>query len=138
MSNQYFTLESFNDIIQTFSSTDADQSNKPQPLKTKPLNQFRVKQSACELSKLLRPLPLLTAHLVPENDECWQTLLKFLQAEKSFCSSYVSNSDLVVLDSQLHDFIKPYFEVFEDAKLKIKVSLFATLPSDDKRFWTIS
>ena len=30
----YLTLESFNDIIHTFSSTDADKSNKLQPVKT--------------------------------------------------------------------------------------------------------
>ena len=69
---------------------------------------------------LLRLLPLMIAHLVPENAECWKTFLTFLQVEERLCSPYFSNSDLVVLDSQLLDFIKPYFEVFEDAKLKPK------------------
>ena len=38
----YLTLENFN-ITQTFSYTDADKSNKPQPVEIKALNQFRVK-----------------------------------------------------------------------------------------------
>ena len=39
----YLTLESFNDIIQTISYTDAHKNNQSQSVKIKPLNQFRVK-----------------------------------------------------------------------------------------------
>ena len=133
----YLTLESFNDIIRTFFYTDADKSNKPQPVKIKPLNQFRVKQTASEMWNLLRLLPLMIAHLIPENDECWQTFLKFLQVEERFCSSYFSSSGLAVLDSDLHDFIKPYFEVFEDAKLKPKSLYLQHYPQMIKAFGTL-
>ena len=64
--------------IQTFSYSDAGKSNKPQHLKIKPLTQFWVKQTASEMWNLLRLLPLMIAHLVPENDECWQTFSIFL------------------------------------------------------------
>ena len=127
-------MESFNDIIQTFSYADADKSNKPQPVKIKPLNQFRIKQSACEMWNLLRLLPLMIAHLIPESDQCWQIFLKFLQVEERLCSPYFSNSDLVVLDSQLHDFIKAYSEVFEDAKLKPKSHYLQHYPQMIKAF----
>ena len=83
---------------------------------------------------LLRLLPLMTAHLIPESDECWQTFLKFLQVEERLCSPYFSNSDLVVLDSQLYDFIKSYFEVFQDAKLKPKSHYLQHYPQMIKAF----
>ena len=64
--------------VQTFPYSDAGKSNKPQHLKIKPLTQFWVKQTASEMWNLLRLLPLMIAHLVPENDECWQTFSIFL------------------------------------------------------------
>ena len=84
----YLTLECFNDIIQTFSNTDADKGNKSQPVKVKTLNQFRIKESPCEIWNLLRLLHLMIAHLIPENDECWQTFLKILKVEERLCSPY--------------------------------------------------
>ena len=83
---------------------------------------------------LLRLFPLMVAHLVPENAECWQTFLTFLQVEERLCSPYFSNSDLVVLDSQLHDFIKFYSEVFDDAKLKPKSRYLQQYPQMIKAF----
>ena len=76
----------------------------------------------------------MRAHLIPGNDECWQKFLKFLQAEERLCSPCFSNSDLVVLDSQLHDFTKFYSEVFDDAKLKPKSRYLQQYPQMIKAF----
>ena len=62
----------------------------------------------------------MIAQLVRQNGECWLTFLKFLQVKERPCSPYFSNGDLVVLESQLHEFIKCYYEVFEHEKLKPK------------------
>ena len=60
--------------------------------------------------------------------------LKFLQVEERLCTPYFLNSDLVLLHSQLHSFMKSYFEVFEDAKLKPKSHYLQHYPQMIKAF----
>ena len=61
-------------------------------------------------------------------------MLRFLKVEERLCSPYFRNSDLVVLDSHLHDFIKSFFEIFEDAKLKPKSHYLHDYPQMIKAF----
>ena len=60
--------------------------------------------------------------------------LDFLQVEERLCSPHFLNSDLVMLHSQLHGFMKSYFEVFEDAKLKPKSHYLQHYPQVIKAF----
>ena len=68
---QYFNLEELNDIIQTFSYSTIDKTNKPKILKVISFNSFKVKLTASEMWNFLRLLPLIIGSLVPENDEKW-------------------------------------------------------------------
>ena len=57
--NNYFSINDINERIYNFEYADIDKTNKPQPLKEKPLSTFKIKQTACEMWNLLRLFPVV-------------------------------------------------------------------------------
>ena len=71
VNNKYLSLEEFNRRIVSFEYSNCDRQNRPQPVKIKPLNNLKVKQTACEMWNLLRLLPYIIGDLIPLNHHVW-------------------------------------------------------------------
>ena len=91
------SLRELNDAIEQFDYSESDKKNKPQPFKIKSLNQFKTKETACEMWNLLPLLPLMCGHLIPTGNEVWMLYIKFLQITERLYAMEFSNGDLLVL-----------------------------------------
>ena len=72
---KYFTLQSLNESIQHFPYKGADKTNKPHVLPCSFASRKTVGSNAHENWRLLRLLPFLIGHTVPEDEPAWQVLM---------------------------------------------------------------
>ena len=116
----HLSLRELNDAIEQFDYSESDKKNKPQPFKIKSLNQFKTKETACEMWNLLRLLPLMCGHQIPTDNDVWMLYTKFLQITERLCAMEFSNGDLLALETLLREFFQEYFKFFPEEVVKPK------------------
>lgn len=102
----HLSLRELNDAIEQFDYSESDKKNKPQPFKIKSLNQFKTKETACEMWNLLRLLPLMCGHQIPTGNDVWMLYTKLLQITERLCAMEFSNGDLLALETLLREFFQ--------------------------------
>lgn len=75
ISNGYFSLETLNQAIKQFPYTFSDKTNQPQLVRKNFSTMATIGGNAHENWALLRHLPLMIGHHIPEGDETWEVLM---------------------------------------------------------------
>ena len=119
--NDTFSLEFLNNQISLFDFTKRDRRNKPQPLKIISSQNFKIKQTVCEMWNLVRLIPLLVGSKVDKGDKTWGLLVCFIQLIEKLCALSFNHNQLIVLISQTEDFFVKYL-AFSRCKSKTKQS----------------
>lgn len=141
--SHFFTLEELNNAIHKFPYRFSDKLNRPQRIP----QTFRVSGSiggnGHENWTLLRLLPLMIGHLVPEDCKVWGILMDLKDIVELLCSSTFSEESLCYLESKISDHRNILLEVFPTFKLKPKHHYLEHYPHHIRRFgplvdfWTI-
>ena len=131
--NKNFNLDQLNSEILNFEYADIDKSNKPQCVKVKPLTQFKVKLTACEMWNFLRLFPLLMGKYVDNTDPHWELLGSFLTLIERICAPSFNEEELFVLMETIIDFFERYCEFFPDT-LKAKCHYIFHYPAMIRKF----
>ena len=124
----FFTLQEFNTMIEKFPFSQCDKQNKPQIVKIKPLTQYKVKQTACEMWNLLRLLPFMIGQSIPIGDRIWVTYTEFLDIIERICAPSFLSEDLTYLQYIIDEFFGNYLETFEVENLKPKAHFLKHYP----------
>lgn len=72
---KFFTLEMLNSAIKEFPYTHSDKTNQPQTITKTFQAKGTIGGNGHENWSLIRLLPLLIGHYVPEGDETWEVIL---------------------------------------------------------------
>ncbi|XP_051786106.1 uncharacterized protein LOC127528849 [Erpetoichthys calabaricus] len=120
VSSKFFTLDYLNSVIQTFPYKFADSVNRPQKIS----KTFKVSRTiggnGHENWTLLRLLPLMIGHLVPENNKTWGILMKLKDIVEILSSSKFTDESLCYLESKISDHRHLLQEVFPELKFRPK------------------
>lgn len=120
ISDKFFTLDELNSVIQKFPYKYSDRLNRPQKI---PIT-FHVKGSiggnGHENWTLLRLLPLMIGHFVPEDHKAWGILMELKDIVELLASSKFTTESLCYLECKISDHRKLLQEVFPDLKLRPK------------------
>lgn len=108
----FFTLDDLNGIIQNFPYKFSDKTNRPQKIpKT-----FKLKGSiggnGHENWTLLRLLPFMIGHLVPEHDKTWGIILDLKVIVELLASPTFTEESVCFLESKISDHRLLLLEVF--------------------------
>ncbi|KAJ8017622.1 hypothetical protein HOLleu_44835 [Holothuria leucospilota] len=115
----YFTLAYLNKRIRHFPYEGSDRTNKPSTM-SEMIHSFKVKQTACQAWCLLRLLPLMVGHLVPQECAEWKVLLCLLNVTE-YCTTPVVTAALAkFLGELIEEFLRLYYEVFPNQSMKPK------------------
>ena len=132
--DKLLSLEEFNDRIETFNYSEIDKQNKPQVTKIKPLTNYRVKQTACEMWNLLRLLPFLIGDVIPDENPVWEVYIEFLDIIERICAPSFTTNDLIYLQQLTDEFFTHYRDVFPANVLKPKAHFLSHYPAMIARF----
>lgn len=142
VSEGYFSLDYLNQRIKHFSYEGSDRTNKPSIM---PGNQYtlRVKQTACQSWCLVRMLPLMVGHLVPEGCVKWVVLLKLLDVAEYCTTPEVTPALTAFLSELIQIFLQSYYSSFPNLTMKLKFHFLVHYPDMMLRFgplintWTL-
>ncbi|XP_066933831.1 uncharacterized protein [Clytia hemisphaerica] len=129
-----FTLEVFNDRIETFPYAIIDRQNKPQVTKIKALTKYKVKQTACEMLNLLRLLPLMIGDFVSSSDDVWALLIEFLEILERLLAKSFDRYDLIFIQHLLDEFFENYGKLFPGASVKAKSHFLKHYPNQTFKY----
>ena len=116
----YFTLDGLNGKIKTFPYTFSDKVNAPHPISATYRQKQTIGGNASENWALIRLLPLIIGHLIPETENVWQLLMDLKDiVELSFSLHYDENL-ITYLESKIVDHRHLFQELFPDFRLKPK------------------
>ena len=89
----YFTLDTLNNAIKQFPYTFNDKTNQPQLIPKTFSSKKTIGGNGHENWTLMRLLPLMVGHHVPENDETWEMLMNVKDIlELAFSSRFTEES----------------------------------------------
>lgn len=118
--SKYFTLEYLNNKIVSFPYQHTDKVDRPQTISKTFAEKNTIGGNAHENCTLLRLLPLIIGHMVPEGDGAWTTLMDLKEVvEISLCPVFTDES-IQYLQSKIQDHRNMLQEVFPDFKLRPK------------------
>ena len=90
----------------TFKQSNPDKAIKQQPIKIIYGSNFKLRETACEMWNLIIILPLMLGELITEENNCvYIDLIKFSILVERLCASPFSNSDVIIVDSLLRNFV---------------------------------
>lgn len=127
LKKKYFTIKRLNYIKKFFNYGEIDIKNRSVPFKTvirivgkKRVKTIRVKTSATEMACLLKYLPLMISHLVPQRDPVWKFLLTVVKVSEFLNLSSYSEMDIRNLRLAITHHHKTLLRLFPKKKLKPK------------------
>ncbi len=120
ISDKYFTLEELNTAIQSFPYSFSDKTNRPQRLTQTFKVNGTIGGNGHENWTLLRLLPLMVGHLVPENNTTWRILLELKDIVELLASSVFTTESLCYLEYKISVHRQFLQDDFPDFKLRPK------------------
>lgn len=120
ISCKFFTLEDLNNGIRTFPYRFADKLNKPHKITKASLVKGTIGGNGHENWTLLRLLPLIIGHLIPENNQVWGVVLELKDIVEIVCSPKFSEESLCFLESKISHHRSLLREIFPDYRIKPK------------------
>ena len=143
VSKKYFTVDYLNSIIESFPFKFTDKTNRPQPISKYFAKKNSIGGNCHENWTLLRLLPLMIGHVIPEEDKTWQILLDLKEIVEILASGHFSDETLSYLECKISDHRCLLKEVFPDFHLLPKHHFLEHYPELIRRFgpvidfWTI-
>ncbi|KAK7898452.1 hypothetical protein WMY93_019305 [Mugilogobius chulae] len=140
---KYLTFDSLNQLIQSFPYKWSDQTNRPQKLPHTLLSKKTVGGNSHENWCLLRLLPLIIGHLIPEDEEAWQLLLDLKDIVELVVCPVHTDDTIAFLQSRIYDHNHRFKDVFPDKRPLPKHHFVSHYPSLIRLFgplallWTI-
>ena len=83
------TINEINGNIVNFIFSQIDPNNKPVPFEIISSQNFKIKQTACEMWNLIRLLPRMLGLNIPVGNEIWACLIHFAQLVERLCASFL-------------------------------------------------
>lgn len=117
ISKKYITLDDINTSILHFEYKWTDKTNKPHTLPQNLTSRKTIGGNAHENWNLLRLIPFLIGHKIPEHEPVWQVLLDLKQIVELVVAPVHSDESLAYLQSKISDHRRRYQEVFPNNKL---------------------
>ena len=143
IAKKYFTLNDLNDRIASFPFQFSDKTNRPQTLQTNFSKKRTIGGNGHENWALLRFLPLLIGHHVPESEKTWSVVLELKDIVELLSSPSFTTETLCYLQAKISDHRQLLLEVFPGTKLRPKHHFLEHYPVLIKKFgplfefWTI-
>lgn len=120
ISKGYFSLETLNVAIKQFPYTFSDKTNQPQLIPKNFASKATIGGNGHENWTLLRLLPLLIGHHIPEGDETWEVLMNLKDVVELSMSASFSEESVCFLDCKIAEHRDIFQEVFPNEKLRPK------------------
>lgn len=143
IAKKYFTLNDLNDRITTFPFQFYDKTNRPQTIQKNFEKNGTIGGNGHENWALLRFLPLLVGHCVPEGEKSWNIILELKDIVDLLSSSSFTTETLCYLQAKISDHRQLLLEVFPCTKLRPKHHYLEHYPVLIKKFgpliefWTL-
>lgn len=143
IAKKYFALDDLNCRIRTFPLQFYDNTNRPQIIPSNFKKNGTIGGNGHENWTLLRFLPLLVGHLVPEGEKAWHIILELKDIIELLASSSFTTETLCYLQAKISDHRQLLLEVFPGTKLRPKHHYLEHYPMLIKKFgpliefWTI-
>ena len=106
----------------------------PQPLKILSGQNFKIKQTACEMWNFLRLFPLMIGTNIEKNEPVWVLVIKFIQIVERLTALSFDHDDLVILELYIKEFFELYGKLFPDSIFKPKSHFLKHYPAMIRRF----
>ncbi|XP_056336525.1 uncharacterized protein LOC130247306 isoform X1 [Danio aesculapii] len=120
IAEKYFTLDQLNGTIQSFPYCFSDKVNRPQKIPKSFSSKKSIGGNGHENWTLIRLLPLMIGHIVPETNTAWQLLMELKDIVELVVSPKFSEDSLSYLETKIFDHRSLFQEVFPNEKLKPK------------------
>ncbi|XP_035848765.1 uncharacterized protein LOC118493311 [Sander lucioperca] len=117
ISKKYFTLEGLNKLIQTFPYKWGDKTNRPHPVSRFFKTSNTIGGNAHENWALLRFLPLLIGHILPEGEPAWQVIIDLKDIVELIVAPVHTEETVAYLEARIYDHRQRYIELFPHIKL---------------------
>ena len=143
IAKKYFTLNYLNDRIASFPFQFSDKTNRPQTIQTNFSKKGTIGGNGHENWALLRFLPLLIGHHIPESEKTWSVVLELKDIVELLSSPSFTTETLCYLQAKISDHRQLLLEVFPGTKLRPKHHYLEHYPVLIKKFgplfefWTI-
>lgn len=129
--DNFMNLDNVNNAIAQFPYGRSDAKNRPSEIKevssvTKPVNaDKKIRQSASQCWCLLRLLPFIIGHLIPENNEFWTFLLELIDITELLCAPRWAQSDISQFRENYHNHLHDFKKLFPEASIIPKMHFLA-------------
>lgn len=134
IAKRYFTLNYLNDGIASFPFQFSDKTNRPQTIQTNFSKKGTIGGNGHENWMLLRFLPLLIGHNIPEGEQTWSVVLELKDIVELLSSPSFTTETLTYLQAKISDHRQLLLEAFPDAKLRPKHHYLEHYPALIKKF----
>lgn len=138
ISKKYFTIETLNHAMKTFEYAFYDKTDQPQPI----VHGFSTKRTiggnGHENWALLRLLPLIIGHKVPEGDSAWNILLLLKDIVELAVATKHTEESVHFLDCKVTEHRDLLQTTFPDFRLRPKHHYIKHYPEMIKAFGPIS
>ncbi|XP_049450794.1 uncharacterized protein LOC125900072 [Epinephelus fuscoguttatus] len=142
IAKKYFTLTDLNERIASFPFQFCDKTNRPQSIHTNFSKNGTIGGNGHENWALLRFLPLLIGHQIPECEKTWSLILELKDIVELLSSPSFTTEILCYLQAKICDHRHLLLEIFPGTKLRPKHHYLEHYPVLIKKFgplefWTI-
>ncbi|XP_030596339.1 uncharacterized protein LOC115787699 [Archocentrus centrarchus] len=117
ISKKFFTIDNLNKAILAFPYKWSDKTNKPHIVPQNLSARKTVGGNAHENWSLLRFLPFLIGHLVPENEPSWLVLLDLKEIIELLVAPTHTDESISYLESKITEHRQRYKDLFPAARL---------------------
>lgn len=128
ITKKYFTLDQLNKGFQNFKYGHAEVKNKPSLIFKQHLNKNKINQSAAQTSLMANALPLLVSGFIPPYDKKWLCFTTLLEISRIITSHSVAESEILMLEFLISDFLTSYKECFPSERITPKMHFLVHYP----------
>lgn len=138
MTKRYFSLATLNVAIKQFPYTFSDRTNQPQLIAKNFSSKGTIGGNGHENWTLLRLLPLLIGHHIPEGDETWDILMNLKDIVELSVSVGFTEESVYYLECKIAEHRDVYLKVFPDERLRPKHHYIEHYPQSIQTFGPLS
>lgn len=138
ISKKYFTLETLNHAIKTFAYAFHDKTDQPQPIAPGFSTKGTTGGNGHETWALIRLLPLIIGHKVPEGDNAWNILMLLKDIVQLAVATKHTEELINFLDCKVSEHRQLLQNTFPDFRLRPKNHYIEHYPELIKAFGPLS
>ena len=134
ISKKYFTLDFLNTLIQTFPYKWGDKTNRPHAIPRSFTSNNTIGGNAHENWTLLRFLPFVIGHIVPEDEPAWLVILDLKDIAELVVAPVHTDETVAYLEAKIYDHRQRHLDLFPHVKLLPKHHYLEHYPQMIRRF----